>query len=95
MDNYNITYSNELEKRDQQYTVLLQQYAVNQKRMHLARLIFKYIFFGIICLSFVFIVRAGLNILLLVAQKENTTFSDLGVALTGLGSILGSAIIVL
>lgn len=92
MDNIDTTEKtniSEMKKRDKLYSQLLKQYASNQDSMHKARRVFKYVFFSIICISFLSIIAAGITILIIVAKRDNTNLEDLGIALTGLGSILG------
>ena len=84
----------EVDKRNEQYTQLLKMYTENQKKMQDSRLWLKKIFFWMICSSFFFIIIVGGIILLRVSNKQQITYSDFGIALTGLGSIL-SVIIVL
>ena len=90
----NNDYFGEEDKRNGYYTQLLKQFTENHKRTHTARIIFKWIFFCIVCLSFIAVVVAGVYAIITISQKEIIGSFDVGVAVTGLGSIL-SAIIVL
>lgn len=91
--NESLEYSDELDERNRLYTLLLKQYTSNQKRIHIARLIFKYVFFIIICFSIVYVIIYGANVMLVIAQKNSVSLSDFGVALTGVSSILGVIIV--
>lgn len=88
-----LKYSENILTRDFQYAKLLEHHVTHQKRLDLAQLIFKYVFFFFVCIIFVTVVVLGALSIFFVSKKENITWTDLGTALTGLGSVLGVLII--
>ena len=84
----------EEDKRNGYYTQILKQFTENHKKTHCARIAFKWIFFCIVCLSFIAVVTAGVFAIITISKKDKIDSFDVGVAVTGLGSVL-SAIIVL
>ena len=80
--------------RNHQYTVLLKQYAQNQRRLNTAQLWFKGVVFFVVCAIFLAVVIFGALGIWNISQKGAITWQDLGAALAGLGSIL-SVIVVL
>jgi hypothetical protein len=79
--------------RDYQYAKFLEHHVNHQKRLDFAQLLFKYIFFFIVCGVFVAVVIIGALSIYRISQKENIAWTDFGTALTGLGSVLGVLII--
>lgn len=75
--------------RDYQYAKFLEHHVKHQKRLDFAQLLFKYIFFFIVCGVFVAVVIIGALSIYRISQKENIVWTDFGTALTGLGSVLG------
>ena len=88
-----LEYSDNILQRDRQYVQLLQHYVKNQKRMDWAQLVFKSVFFVVVCVVFVGVVYFSAKSISTISQKETISWTDLGTALTGLGSILGVIII--
>jgi hypothetical protein len=87
-ENNSYYYFDEEDIRNKYYTQLLKQFTENHKRTHTARIVFKWIFFCIVCLSFIAIVTAGIYAIIATAQKETIESFDVGLAITGLGSVL-------
>lgn len=54
--------------------------------------ILKCIFFGIVCLIYISICVLGMLVVYNISKKSVVSYSDIGVALTGFGSVLGSTI---
>lgn len=81
-------------ERDTEYKNLLSHYVSQQKLTDKAQFWFRMIFFIIICAVFLFVVIVGMLGILNITKKELITWTDIGVAFAGLGSIL-SVIIVL
>lgn len=53
----------------------------------------KYIFFGAACAVFLDVCIIGILAVFIIAKKDNITVADIGVALTGFGSVLSSIIV--
>lgn len=89
-----LEYYTNLLQRDKEYVKLLSHYVNNQQRVDLSQLIFKCIFFAIVCVTYVITILFGAMAILNISDKDTISLLDVGAALTGLGSIL-SAVIVL
>ena len=87
-DNGKIYYFESL-RRDLYYSALVKDIVMDNRTGR----ILKYIFFSIVCLTFVFICVFGVLSIFNVSKKDNISFNDIGIALTGFGSILGSIIV--
>lgn len=90
---FNSVINNDLAKRDQSYTMLLRSYVWNQRVTNFFMHTFKTIFFFIACIVFVGVVFFGAYGIYHIACKESVSWQDIGVALTGLGSIVSVVII--
>lgn len=86
-------YAQNLLERDVQYVDLLKHFVVNQKRADMAQLIFKVIFFALVCVVFLGVVAVGCFAIYYIARKDVISWQDFGAALTGLGGILGVIIV--
>ncbi len=80
-------------ERDIQYTVLLKQYISAQKENEKLQKRFKIVFFIIVLLVFVVVVSLGAIAIYTISKKASITLGDVGVALSGFGSILGVIIV--
>ena len=85
-DESEMTQSN---KRNEYYSLLVKKIIDNND----ATQIIKYIFFGIVCLVFIAVSIIGIISILIIAKKDTMTNSDIGVAITGFGSVLSSIIV--
>lgn len=85
-------YSEELyyesDRRDVYYSALVKDIIKNNRTGQ----ILKCIFFGVVCLIFALVCTIGVWIIFNISQKENITYADIGVAITGFGSVLSSII---
>lgn len=79
----------ESERRDIYYSALVKDIVKNNRTGQ----ILKCIFFVIVCLIFAFICILGLLIIFNISKKESISYSDIGVAITGFGSVLSSIIV--
>lgn len=82
-------YDYESDRRDVYYSALVKDIVKNNRTSQ----IFKWIFFVIVCLVFAFICVFGLFIIFNISIKDEVTYSDIGVAATGFGSVLSSIIV--
>lgn len=80
---------NESDRREKYYSILVKDIIDNNRTSQ--RL--KKAFFIIVCSIFAFICVVGLLIIYNISKKDIVTINDIGVALTGFGSILSSVII--
>ena len=80
--------------RDKSYVKLLDYYVENQQQINKSQLLFKWIFFVVVIIVFFGTVLFGVLAIWNISQKACVTWKDIGIAITGLGSIL-SVIIVL
>lgn len=93
-DESKYTFSDNTEIRDGLYTYLLENYIKTQNKSNKTQHWFKIIFFALVLIVFVGVTFSGIICLLLISSKEeNITWADVGVALTGFGSILGVVIL--
>lgn len=74
--------------RDGLYTNILKHYSDNQKTMHIIKSIMKCIFFAISCFVLIWVVCIGTKTIHDISLRPDISITDLGVALTGLASIL-------
>jgi hypothetical protein len=79
----------ESERRDVYYSALVKDIVKNNR----ADQFLKCIFFVIVCAVFAFICVFGLLIIFNISKKDTTTYSDIGVAIAGFGSVLSSIIV--
>ena len=79
----------ESERRDVYYSALVKDIVKNNR----ADQVLKSIFFVIVCTVFAFICVFGLLIIFNISKKDTITYSDIGVAITGFGSVLSSIIV--
>ena len=86
-------YAQNLLDRDRQYVDLLRHFVKNQKRTDMAQLIFKSVFFALVCVVFFGVVAAGCLAIYNISRKSVVSWQDFGTALAGLGSILGVIIV--
>ena len=86
--------NNELISRNQCLTGLLTNYAYYRKKTNDQQHLLKLIFFVVVCSVFIAVIVFGILGILSIARRTNITWSDVGVAFTGLAGIL-SVIIVL
>ena len=84
----NQKYYNESDRRDIYYSALLKDLIKNNRSSQKL----KKIFFWFICIVFVFVCVFSLLIIFSISRKDNITYGDVGVAITGFGSILSSII---
>ena len=87
-ENYKRNYYYESDRRDVYYSVLVKDIIKNNRTGQ----ILKCIFFGVVCLIFALVCIIGVWIIFNISQKENITYADIGVAITGFGSVLSSII---
>ena len=80
-------------ERDIQYTILLKQYISAQKENEKLQKRFKIVFFIIVLLVFVVVVSLSAIAIYTISKKASITLGDFGVALSGLGSIIGVIIV--
>lgn len=80
---------NESDRREKYYSILVKDIIDNNRTSQ--RL--KKAFFIIVCSIFAFICVVGLLIIYNISKKDIVTINDIGIALTGFGSILSSVII--
>lgn len=80
-------------ERDELYTNLVKNYIDNQKRIDNQQMLFRWVFFIIVCYVFIAVIGFGSLGIWTIAKKENITWTDIGAALAGLGSILSVIII--
>lgn len=88
------TINNDLAIRDKSYTTLLKSYVWNQRVTYFFLHVYKLLFFLISCTVFVGVIFFGAYGIYKIACKSSVSWQDIGVAITGLGSII-SVIIVL
>lgn len=86
--------ANRASLRDEYTTQIVEEYVAHQKRINLAQLIFKCIFFFIVCVAFGGVIFGCIKVLLTIAKKTGITVADIGVAITSVVSLV-SAVIVL
>ncbi|MBQ3182184.1 MAG: hypothetical protein IJB57_00810 [Clostridia bacterium] len=79
----------ESERRDVYYSALVKDIVKNNRTGQ----VLKCIFFIVVCLVFAFICVFGLLIIFNISKRENISYSDIGVAITGFGSVLSSIIV--
>lgn len=88
-----LSYSSQIEFRDIRYTEILTNYARNQRRMHWARLIFKYVFFITVCIAFAAIIGVSCYTIYKISNHiGKLQLEDVGVVLTALASIVSTII---
>lgn len=80
-------------ERDTEYKNLLSHYVSQQKQTDKAQFWFRMVFFIIICAVFLFVIVFGMLGILNITKKELITWTDIGAAFAGLGSILSVIII--
>lgn len=80
-------------ERDIQYTILLKQYISAQKDNEKQQKWFKIIFFVVALLVFIFVVSLSTVAIYTISKKSSIALGDVGVALSGLGSIIGVIIV--
>jgi len=83
----------EMLKRSEQLTILLVDYVINHRRLNNSKIVFKYIFFFLVCLSFFGIISFGSYVVVIVVCKEHVSLYDLGVVISCFVSILSCLII--
>lgn len=76
-------------KRNAYYSMLVKKIIDNND----ATQIIKYIFFAIVCLVFISVSLIGIVAILIIAKKDILSYADIGVAITGFGSVLSSIIV--
>lgn len=79
----------ESERRDIYYSALVKDIVKNNRTSQKL----KVAFFVIVCIVFCFICICGMIIIINISNKENIQYSDIGVAVTGFGSVLSTVII--
>lgn len=79
----------ESDRRDIYYSALVKDIVKNNRTVQ----VLKCIFFGIVCLIFALICVFGVLIIYNISMKNDITYSDIGVAITGFGSVLSSIIV--
>lgn len=79
----------ESEKRDIYYSEIVKDIVKNNRTSQ--RL--KCCFFGVVCLVFAIICIVGMVIVFNISRKENISYADIGVAVTGFGGVLSSIIV--
>lgn len=94
MSSAELEYSNNCLERDKQYVKLLEDYVMNQRRIDWVQLLFKILFFAVVCAVFILVTVWGGLTILNISKRETISWQDFGAALTGLGSIF-SVIMVL
>lgn len=94
MSSAELEYSNNCLERDKQYVKLLEDYVMNQRRIDWVQLLFKILFFAVVCAVFILVTVWGGLTILNISERETISWQDFGAALTGLGSIF-SVIMVL
>lgn len=94
MSSAELEYSNNCLERDKQYVKLLEDYVMNQRRIDWVQLLFKVLFFVVVCAVFILVTVWGGLTILNISKRETISWQDFGAALTGLGSIF-SVIMVL
>lgn len=80
-------------ERDVQYTILLKQYISAQKEIEKQQKWFKIIFFAVVLIIFILVVSIGIATIYATSKKETINLGDVGIALSGLGSIIGVVIV--
>lgn len=79
----------EANKRNVYYSELVKKIIKNNDDTQ----IIKYIFFSIVCLVFISVSIIGVCAILIIAKKDNISNADIGIAITGFGSVLSSIIV--
>ena len=79
----------ESERRDIYYSALVKDIVKNNRTSQKL----KCCFFAIVCLVFAAICIIGMIIILNISHKDNILYSDIGIAVTGFGSVLSSIIV--
>lgn len=79
----------ESERRDIYYSALVKDIVKNNRTSQKL----KVIFFIIVCIVFCFICVCGMFIIMNSSNKESITNSDIGIAITGFGSVLSTVIV--
>jgi len=79
----------ESERRDIYYSALVKDIIENNRTSQCL----KCIFFSIVCFIFVLTCVLGIMIIYTISQKETISYSDIGIALTGFGTVLSSIIV--
>lgn len=76
-------------KRDVLYTALVKDIVKNNR----ASQVMKCCFFILVCVIFCVICTLGVLSIYNISKKPNITIADMGIAITGFGSVLGSIIV--
>ena len=76
-------------KRDVYYSALVKDIVKNNRTSQ----VLKCCFFTFVCLIFIFTCVVGMLIILNISQKDDISMADIGVAITGFGSVLSSIIV--
>lgn len=84
-----LQYYYESDRRDVYYSALVKDIVKNNRTGQ----VLKCIFFGVVCFIFAFICILGLLIIFNISKKESISYSDIGVAIAGFGSVLSSIIV--
>ena len=79
----------ESERRDVYYSALVKDIVKNNRTGQ----VLKCIFFAIVCFVFAFICVLGLLVIFNISKKDNISYTDIGVAITGFGSVLSSIVV--
>ena len=79
----------ESERRDVYYSALVKDIVKNNRTGQ----VLKCIFFAIVCFVFAFICVLGLLVIFNISKKDNILYTDIGVAITGFGSVLSSIVV--
>lgn len=76
------------EVRDKKYTQLVDEIIKDNRSTQ----VYKSIFFAIVCLILVAVSVCGIVSIVIIAGKEDISWADFGVAISGLGGVLSSII---
>lgn len=79
----------EADRRDVYYSALVKDIVKNNRTSQ----VLKCWFFAIVCLVFATICIIGMVIVFNISKKNDISYSDIGVAITGFGSVLSSIIV--
>lgn len=79
----------ESDRRDVYYSALVKDIVKNNRTSQKL----KCVFFCVVCFAFLLICSIGIVAIFYISKKENTTYTDIGIAITAFGSVLSSIIV--
>jgi hypothetical protein len=82
-------YYSEIERRDIYYSALVKDIVKNNR----VGQVLKCLFFAVVCIIFSVTCVVGLLIVFNISKKEMVSYSDIGIAIAGFGSVLSSIVV--